>query len=214
MWRHKGKTRGESLTMEDERGREEEEARTLRMQLVYFINWRLTAFHIHLCSPFPDLLTAFNLTNSSDNDDPASRNKPDDGDDFNLLLSEPETEYLDFSNVSAVMRTADQSLLDEEIFKLPDDSVEMSELNEEVFMVKRKMFNVRIRTKIAPDCQVSGQTMQNGIKICISPRKKKVQESVPSEGKRLEILTVFLKIFSTETVFFQNYQPYVARRRD
>lgn len=71
----------------------------------------------------------------------------------------------------------------------------------EVYSIKRKSFNVRIRAKIAPECGLTGEATANGIRICISPRKMQrfsSKETSEAESGGISVKTNFRETIMRE----------------
>lgn len=91
-------------------------------------------------------------------------------------MSEADTEYLDFTPASPLKC----NYFDEDCFCHQTDdmssSISMNQSGVNVikrqYNTNRRMIKIRIKTSSSKECSVEGESTENGIKICISPRRK------------------------------------------
>lgn len=89
-------------------------------------------------------------------------------------MSEADTEYLDFTPASPLKC----SNFDENCFCHHSDDMSSLSMNssgvnviKRNYSTNRRMIKIRIKTSSSKECSVEGESTENGIKICISPRK-------------------------------------------
>lgn len=132
-------------------------------------------------------------------------------------LSEAETEYLDFT-VGSPVKCSDY---DEDCFcqtsedmnkmmvQLPmecnnnNNKKKSDRINviKKEFTAHRRMIKIRIKTSTDNDCLVDGETTENGIKICISPRRDSGKVSpVPMKSNTKKEFDSTTYIMSQDTV--------------
>ncbi|XP_063701291.1 uncharacterized protein LOC134831486 [Culicoides brevitarsis] len=92
-------------------------------------------------------------------------------------MSEPETEYLDFNRTTC-------NDFDENCFCHESDDMSSSISTHKPrknvvtrnYSTKRRMIKIRIKTSSSKECSVDGESTENGIKICISPRERDIRK--------------------------------------
>uniref|UniRef100_A0A336K140 CSON010134 protein n=1 Tax=Culicoides sonorensis TaxID=179676 RepID=A0A336K140_CULSO len=98
-------------------------------------------------------------------------------------MSEADTEYLDFTPIGSPLKCSN---FDENCFCQHSDDMSSLSMNgstsssgvnviKRQYNTNRRMIKIRIKTKANNECSVEGESTENGIKICISPRQKEAK---------------------------------------